>query len=79
MSTNEDKRQRYWLVFVDDTIHSDLPMTASVAVMDFLRTIEMYDLHTKVELIQCTREALDWSGITDGIGVDELDDEEAVV
>ncbi len=51
----------------------ETPMDASTAVEVFLT--EVYsDPQALVEIRMCDRESLDWAGVDDGVGADELDD-----
>ena len=69
-------KQRYWLVWEDDTpVWPEKPLTAGEVADAFQRRVED-DPYTLVEVKMCTREDLDWAHVTDGIALEELDDEE---
>jgi hypothetical protein len=69
-------KQRYWLVWVDDTpVNVDEPLMADAVGKAFVRETED-DPDALIEVKMCTRADLDWAHITDGIGADELDDED---
>jgi hypothetical protein len=67
---------RYWLIWVDDTpIDMDNPLLAE-EVDDAFRIEVDRDPTALVEVKQCTREDLNWAHIDDGIGADEMDEDE---
>lgn len=75
------ERKRYWLINYDDTpISPERPLSAEAAAEAFLREVllseeEEDEGSALIEIRQCTREDLDWAGVEDGIGSDELDKE----
>jgi hypothetical protein len=67
-------KQRYWLIWEDDTpVWPEKPLTADEVGEAFRRRVED-DPIALVEVKMCTREDLDWAHVTDGIAEEELDD-----
>lgn len=67
----EEERQRYWLVWVDDTpVFPESPLNEEQAAQRYLHEVAE-DPDAVVEIKQCTREDLEWAGVEDGIGRDE--------
>jgi len=75
----DDGKQRYWLLFVDDSVAYDEPLSSAQVMADWAHEVAAGDPGAKVEIRQCSRDDLDLAGepwSTDGIGWDEYEDED---